>query len=651
MNATVLAAIAVTLSLAQPLAFAQSYNIQDFDPAAAGPWSAVDRTTVGVARVPNGSVTIDGQITPEEYGRIPGTTVTPDDPALGGNAWILNYPPERSWDGPADSGFTFWLAHDDEFLYVGVNVRDDVVQSDDDNAQFWRDDAIEIVTDVFFDRFDNNTDNANDEYGGHNYVNFKGRFSRWDEAANARISGGWATGVEWTYGPTGDVYGMGGEVAGGWQTEVRLHKRMFDPAGPAMLRNGHRIGFNIGLDDDDGHGGPGTEDPVDLEIQYFWANRARTEGWNLTEKESGLYSDQEIAYGAVAADPFYIQGLIDGNGRLAHGGTGEIVFGFAPPNPARRPKLLFLTSNATSPINADPHLIALFEGSGYEVIRWAPSSATAEDAQATRDAAKGVDVVFVSETIGSGSVVFDDDGAEGAGLPKFVLKDTDVPIISFEAYMFDDADWVKRTADGSNDFSNWGNSGRSEPPTALQDTGRTSLFIRKPDHPIAAGMTGEVQVYNWPYSLTYGITSADADVVASVTSDGSFPTLFVYEKGDALVDGSIAPNKRIGLFLGQAAEFIVAEGISNQPAGAPRWQYLSEAGRTLLINTVNYAAGSAGGASPTLAIARSGGNLILTYGGGGLQSASSITGPWTAETGASPLSIQPSGAARFYRVR
>jgi hypothetical protein len=198
MNATVLAAIAVTLSLAQPLAFAQSYNIQDFDPAAAGPWSAVDRTTVGVARVPNGSVTIDGQITPEEYGRIPGTTVTPDDPALGGNAWILNYPPERSWDGPADSGFTFWLAHDDEFLYVGVNVRDDVVQSDDDNAQFWRDDAIEIVTDVFFDRFDNNTDNANDEYGGHNYVNFKGRFSRWDEAANARISGGWATGVEWT---------------------------------------------------------------------------------------------------------------------------------------------------------------------------------------------------------------------------------------------------------------------------------------------------------------------------------------------------------------------------------------------------------------------------------------------------------------------
>ncbi|MDA1274320.1 MAG: hypothetical protein O2960_09750, partial [Verrucomicrobia bacterium] len=134
--------------------------------------------------------------------------------------------------------------------------------------------------------------------------------------------------------------------------------------------------------------------------------------------------------------------------------------------------------------------------------------------------------------------------------------------------------------------------------------------------------------------------------------NGSYPTLFVYEKGDALVDGSIAPNKRIGLFLGQTGVNIVAGGISNRAAGAPRWEYLSEAGRTLLMNTVNFAAGATGGGGDaTLSIVRSGADVILTYGGGGLQSAPAVTGPWTAENGPSPLKIQPAGSAKFYRLR
>ena len=70
------------------------------------------------------------------------------------------------------------------------------MQSDDPNGQFWRDDSIEIVTDVFFDRFDNNTDNSNDEYGGHNYMNFEARFSAWDEETDERVESRWATGVE-----------------------------------------------------------------------------------------------------------------------------------------------------------------------------------------------------------------------------------------------------------------------------------------------------------------------------------------------------------------------------------------------------------------------------------------------------------------------
>ena len=132
-------------------------------------------------------------------------------------------------------------------------------------------------------------------------------------------------------------------------------------------------------------------------------------------------------------------------------------------------------------------------------------------------------------------------------------------------------------------------------PDALHEEGRTSIFIQDTDHPVAGGMSGEVDVYDWPYSLNWGNPLDDADVVASILEDRSFPPPFVYEKGYALVDGSIAPNTRIDLFLGQAASSIAAEGNNERAAGAPRWHYLSEAGRTHLMNKVNFAAGASSG--------------------------------------------------------
>ena len=228
-------------------AVAQPFDITTFDPTSTGPWSEVGRTTLMVPKVPNGSITLDGAASTQEYGGFREVTVTPGD-----NAWILDFPGDRTWDGPEDSSFSYWLAHDDENFYVGVEAKDDVVNSDDPNNSFWKDDAIEIVVDALTDRFDNNTDISMDPVGGHNYVNFQGRFSAWDEDAGAIGSQTWATGVNWRYGANEDVYGVGKQVAGGWQMEVRFGKRLFeDPTTGNKLRNGYRMGFNIGLDDDD----------------------------------------------------------------------------------------------------------------------------------------------------------------------------------------------------------------------------------------------------------------------------------------------------------------------------------------------------------------------------------------------------------------
>lgn len=308
-----------------PCALAQPFDIYQFDPAAQGPWSDFTRTTLVVPKVPNGSVKLDGSASSAEYGGFQGITVTPGD-----NAWILDFPGDRTWDGPEDSSFTYWLAHDDENLYVGVHVKDDVVNTDDPNTAFWKDDAIEIVVDALNDRLDTNTDASKDPFGGHCYVNFEGRFSAWDDAGGVVAAQTWSSAVDWSYGASGDVFGFGKAVAGGWQMEARLKKRLFEsPDAGNKLKSGYIMGFNIGLDDDDknGLGLNGNQSRTqDLEIQYFWANRQRRIGLTpdvyaaLTpeEKESKSYLEN------------YPLG-IDSTGRLTHGGTGEIIFAEGQP--------------------------------------------------------------------------------------------------------------------------------------------------------------------------------------------------------------------------------------------------------------------------------------------------------------------------------
>jgi len=298
-------------------------QVLNFDVTAEGPWSDIDRTTLTVPMVPDGSVSMDGKASSSEYGGFEGVPVIP-----GENAWILNFPGDRDWTDANDSSFTFWLAHDQDHFYVAADVKDDVLNSDDPNPQLWKDDSIEIVIDALNDRYDNNTDNSNDPYGGHSYFSYEGKFSVWDEAAGARGDGRWSTAVDFTYGDGEDVWAVGQQGDGGWQLEVRFHKRLFeDPEAGNKLQDGYRMGFNIGVDDDDktgpGPNGSGARSQ-DLELQYFWANRARLKGWNA--EEADWYTEQELA-DKIYEDHF--DRVIDAAGRLAHGGTGEIIFAAA----------------------------------------------------------------------------------------------------------------------------------------------------------------------------------------------------------------------------------------------------------------------------------------------------------------------------------
>ena len=142
--------------------------------------------------------------------------------------------------------------------------------------------------------------------------------------------------------------------------------------------------------------------------------------------------------------------------------------------------------------------------------------------------------------------------------------------------------------------------------------------------------------------------------MTSVLEDGSFPADFVYDKGDKLADGSIAPNKRIGIFLGQAGNL-----LTDPDPGGLRYSYMSEGGRSLFMSAVAYAIGvpeegeptggeTPGGGGAITGISVSGGNIVIE-GSGTVGSADAPGGPYSGSL-ALPATITPDKAAQFYKA-
>ncbi len=289
--------------------------VLNFDETSEGPWSDIEKTTLTIPKVANGSITLDGDVTSGEYGGFNVVEVIPDQ-----NAWILAYPAVRNWESEEDSSFGFYMAYDDDFLYIGVNVNDNTVLSNNPNASFWNDDAMEIIIDPLNTRLDENTDQVDNFFGGHCYVNYEGRFSAWDDDANTRGEPltRWSSLVEWAYGEDKEIYGVGKETGTGWSMEVKFHKdTLIDPISDFKWQEGQDMAFNIGIDDDDG---------ADMEIQYFWANRIRAIGF--TEEESWNWTEEEIANGDhLNPDITWYEIGINANGRLSKSGAGEIILG------------------------------------------------------------------------------------------------------------------------------------------------------------------------------------------------------------------------------------------------------------------------------------------------------------------------------------
>jgi hypothetical protein len=152
-----------------------------------------------------------------------------------------------------------------------------------------------------------------------------------------------------------------------------------------------------------------------------------------------------------------------------------------------------------------------------------------EDEATTETAALAADVVFISESVGSGNI-------------KNEITEVAVPIIVGEPWAWDEMGMTE------------GGGGDDAAVT-------TDIEIVAPEHYMAAGLSGTVAVLTditsalGPCNLGKGITGLEATVIATATlADGvTYDVIFVYEKGAALAvapaDGSpqVAADIRIGM--------------------------------------------------------------------------------------------------------
>ncbi|OXM87961.1 S-layer homology domain-containing protein [Paenibacillus rigui] len=137
-------------------------------------------------------------------------------------------------------------------------------------------------------------------------------------------------------------------------------------------------------------------------------------------------------------------------------------------------------------------VVSRLESLGFEVTRLASTKITAE-------AVEGYDLVVIGTSTNS----------------KYVqkkLKGLKAPIIYIKSISFGDADFSKI----------------SEKSDILK---QTTVTIQNSDHPLAAGLKGDVQVFYEPAALSYGFPSGDGKIIVASKDDPAKGIIIGYEKG------------------------------------------------------------------------------------------------------------------------
>ena len=156
----------------------------------------------------------------------------------------------------------------------------------------------------------------------------------------------------------------------------------------------------------------------------------------------------------------------------------------------------------------------LLEQLGYNVM-------VESDEHASSGDLNGKELIVISSTVHSGTL----NG-------NLNLKNVDIPIIVWESYLFDNYRMTGTSANhdyGSQGSVKW-------------------AWIDQPNHPLAAGYSGDIQVYSSNQTARWGKPNSNAARVAKIPGSTNRYMVFGYDTGAEMIGGFHAPAKRIGFF-------------------------------------------------------------------------------------------------------
>ncbi|MGH8222300.1 MAG: SGNH/GDSL hydrolase family protein [Woeseiaceae bacterium] len=140
-----------------------------------------------------------------------------------------------------------------------------------------------------------------------------------------------------------------------------------------------------------------------------------------------------------------------------------------------------------------------------------------KDSASTAASANGKDLVIISESVAPGKVS-----------NKF--NQVSVPVIVYEPWLYDNLGLTGAVA--RTDY------GRAQNQTKLRMTGT---------HPLTGGLSGIVTVGSAASAFSWGKPGAAAVVAATLRNNTARPTIFAYEAGALLANGTTAPARRVAV--------------------------------------------------------------------------------------------------------
>ena len=210
------------------------------------------------------------------------------------------------------------------------------------------------------------------------------------------------------------------------------------------------------------------------------------------------------------------------------------------------PKTALLVVGTTPLIAGDAAVQTRLQNLGFTVTVKKQDTASAADAT-------GKTVVVISSSVTASSI-------------NTKFRDVAVPVVVWEYALFDD---MKMT--GATEGTHYGTT----------STTQTQINITDAAHPLAAGLSGTVNVFNSAQTLAWGAPNANAAKVATVNGDAGKSVIFGYETSASMV-GLNAPARRVGFFF-----------LGNSPTSA------TTQGWALFDAAITWATGSTNPPTPT----------------------------------------------------